>query len=177
VQLPKYAILENERRFLVRPGVVEALPVAARRRIEDRYLDGARMRLRRIVDEGSGQIEFKLCKKYGSADPISEPIVNIYLTAEEHAAFAILPGVDIAKRRLSIEHAGRAFSLDLFEGPLQGLVICEAEAPSRDDVVALQFPPWVGPEVTADAFFSGANLASADPREVRQRVERLLERR
>jgi CYTH domain-containing protein len=135
------------------------------------------MRLRAIADEVTGVREYKLCKKYGSADPISEPIVNIYLTAEEHAAFRILPGVDIAKRRLSVEHAGRAFSLDIFEGPLDGLAICEAEAPSREDVVALQFPPWVGPEVTADAFFSGANLAIADPREVRQRVARLLDGR
>lgn len=174
MQLPKYAIFENERRFLVRPEVAETLAVSARRLIEDRYLAEGRLRLRKVTDEAGGGAEYKLCKKYGSSDPISEPIVNIYLTAQEYAAFAILPGADLAKRRLSVEHAGRLFSLDLFAGALQGLAICEAEAPSRDAALELRFPPWARVEVTADPFFSGAALASANPRDVRRRAAELL---
>lgn len=176
MQLPKYAILENERRFLVRPEVAETLPVAARRLIQDRYLSDGRLRLRKVTDAADGRAEYKLCKKYGSSDPISEPIVNIYLTAEEYAAFAILPGADIAKRRLSVEHAGRAFSLDLFSGSLQGLAICEAEAPTREAALELRFPPWALVEITADPFFSGAALARANPADVRRRAAEMLSR-
>lgn len=172
--LPKYAILENERRFLVRPQVVEGLAVSRRRLIEDRYISGGRLRLRAITDEATGEREFKLCKKYGSTDAVSEPIVNIYLSQAEHAAFAILPGSDIAKRRCSVEYAGRAFGLDLFLGRLEGLAICEAEAATREDIVALGFPPWAAVEITADAFFSGANLAVAAPADVRRRAAEVL---
>ena len=170
MQLPKYAALENERRFLVRPEAAEALAISRRRLIEDRYLSGGRLRLRAITDEESGAREFKLCKKYGSADAVSEPIVNIYLSAAEHAAFAILPGADLAKRRCSVEHAGRTFSLDLFLGPLEGLAICEAEAATREDVLALSFPTWAAVEITADPFFAGGALAVAAPVEVRRRA-------
>lgn len=174
MQLPKYAVLENERRFLVRPQAVEGLAISRRRLIEDRYLSGGRMRLRAITDEASGAREFKLCKKYGSADAVSEPIVNIYLSEAEHAAFAILPGAEVVKRRCSVEYASRAFSLDLFLGRLEGLAICEAEAATREAIVALAFPPWATVEITAEPFFAGGSLAVAAPAEVRRRAARLL---
>jgi hypothetical protein len=154
---PKYALLENERRFLV-----HALPDLAGARvrlIEDRYLDAGRLRLRRVTHFDGHPPEHKLCKKYGSPDPASGPIVNIYLTAEEHAALAVLPGRRLRKRRHTVEHGGGGFSVDVFEGALQGLVICEAEAASPEAIRALRFPPWAGREVTDDPFFSGGHLA------------------
>ena len=174
MQLPKYAALENERRFLVRREVVEALALSRPRLIKDRYLAGGRLRLRTITDQATGAREFKLCKKYGSSDAVSEPIVNIYLSQAEHAAFAILPGVEIAKRRCLVEHAGRGFSLDLFLGDLEGLAMCEAEAATREDILAVAFPPWAAVEITADPFFSGASLAGAAPADVRRKTAQLL---
>lgn len=174
MRLPKYAALENERRFLVRPEAAEGLALMRPRLIRDRYLSGGRLRLRAITDEVGGAREFKLCKKYGSSDAVSEPIVNIYLSEAEHAAFAILPGADVVKRRCAVEHGGRAFGLDLFLGPLEGLAICEAEAATREEILGLVFPPWAVVEVTADPFFSGAALALAAPADVRRRTAQAL---
>ena len=157
--LPKYALLENERRFLVRDA--PDLSGARVRLIEDIYLDAGRLRLRRITHFDGSPPEHKLCKKYRSPDPTSAPIVNIYLTAEEHAALAApLPGRPLSKRRYIVQHGGRAFSLDVFEGALAGLMICEAEAPTPEAIRALAFPPWAGREVTADPFVSGGHLAT-----------------
>jgi hypothetical protein len=156
--MPKYALLENERRFLVlRPP---ALAGTRPRLIEDLYLDAGPLRLRRVTHADGAPTEHKLCKKYGSGDPASGPIVNIYLTAEEHAALAVLPGKPLRKRRHTLEHGGRPFSVDVFEGPLAGLVMCEAEAATPDAVRALAFPPWATREVTDDPFFSGGHLAT-----------------
>ncbi len=55
MKLPKYAVLENERRFLVAPGVAADLAISARRLIRDRYIDGGRLRLRSVTDEVSGE--------------------------------------------------------------------------------------------------------------------------
>jgi CYTH domain-containing protein len=156
--LPKYALLENERRFLVLRA--PDLAGARVRLIEDRYLDAGRLRLRRITHFDGHAPEHKLCKKYGSADPASEPIVNIYLTPEEHAAFAALPGRPLRKRRYTARHDGRAFSVDVFEAALAGLVMCEAEAATPEAIRALAFPPWAAREVTGDSFFSGGHLAT-----------------
>ena len=166
--IPKYALLENERRFLV--AAAPDLAASRVRRIEDRYLDGGCLRLRRITHFDGRPPEFKLCKKYGSADPASGPIVNIYLTAEEHAALAALPGRPLAKRRHTVEHGGRGFSVDVFDGALAGLILCEAEAPSPEAIRALAFPPWASREVTDDPFFTGGHLAGVTAAELAARL-------
>jgi len=169
MNIPKYARLENERRFWVAaPPDLSATPV---RLIEDLYLDDSRLRLRAITHAGGAAPEFKLCKKYGSDDPASGPIVNIYLTADEHAMLASLPGHALRKRRHTLAHDGRAFSLDVFEGPLAGLVLSEAEAQSARAIGALVFPPWATREVTADPFFTGAELARATAAELKSRLD------
>jgi CYTH domain-containing protein len=154
MDLPKYAAFEHERRFLVDPACAPALGSLAFRRIEDRYLDGTRLRLRAVTDSATGKREFKFCKKYGSDDPVSGPVTNLYLDAPEHAALALLPAALIVKRRYGVDAVG----LDVFEGELAGLMLCEAEAATREAALSLAFPPWVDREVTDDPFFRGGSL-------------------
>jgi hypothetical protein len=156
--IPKYALLENERRFLV--GAPPDLAGLRVRLIEDLYLDAGRLRLRRVTHFDGQPPEHKLCKKYGAQGGVSEPITNLYLTAGEYAALAaVLPGRPLRKRRHTVMHEGKGFSVDVFEGALAGLVMCETEAATPEAIRALHFPPWVMREVTDDAFFGGANLA------------------
>lgn len=147
---PKYAKLENERRFLVLN--MPPLAGAPSRLIEDLYLEGGRLRLRRIT--AGETVQWKLCKKYGGDDPVSAPVTNLYLSEAEYAALAGLPGSRLRKRRYSID----GFSLDVFEGPLTGLMLAEVEAESRAAVLALIPPTWSAAEVTAEPFFTGGNL-------------------
>jgi CYTH domain-containing protein len=155
---PKYSLLENERRFLV--IAPPNLTGARVRLIEDRYLSCGRLRLRRITHFDGHLPEFKLCKKYGSDDPFSEPITNIYLSEAEHAALSALAAHPLRKRRHTVRWGERGFSVDVFEGPLTGLVTCEAEAESPEAIRARAFPPWAAREVTTDPRFSGAHLAT-----------------
>lgn len=152
--LPKYALWEIERRFLVDPAKVPVLDPASERRIEDLYLDGGRLRLRAITWNANGRREFKLCKKYERDDPLQAPITNLYLTAEEHAALAHLPGARLEKRRFSLP----PFGVDLFA---DGLVMAEVEAESRAAVLAIDAPAWATREVTDDPTYSGWSLARA----------------
>ena len=170
MDIPKYARLENERRFWVAaPPDLSTAPV---RLIEDLYLTHSRLRLR-AISRFDGAPEFKLCKKYGSDDPASGPVVNIYLSADEHAMFAGLPGHALRKRRYLVSDAARAFCVDVFEGAMTGLVLCEAEAESVDAVRALTFPAWATREVTDDAFFTGGNLAGLTAAALKARLDAL----
>ena len=169
--LPKYAKLENERRFWV--AAPPDLSGARVRLIEDLYLADSRLRLRAITHFDSAEPEFKLCKKYGSDDPTSGPIVNIYLSPAEHTMLATLPGRPLRKRRYTVNHNGRGFSVDLFEGALAGLVMCEAEADSAEAIRAVAFPPWAAREVTDDAFFSGGALCRLTAAELKARLDAL----
>lgn len=153
--LPKYARLEHERRFLVSdPPDLSGAPV---RVIEDLYIDGGRLRLRAVSDLAGGERVYKLCKKYGAPAGEAEPITNLYLTAEEHATLARLPGARLRKRRYAVD----GVSLDVFEGALDGLMIAEAEAQSAEAIAARVFPAWCGREITGETRYSGAVLALA----------------
>ena len=168
--LPKYAKLENERRFLVDAARLPDLAGLPFRRIEDRYLIGTRLRLRSMTDSATGARELKFCKKYPGDDPVSGPITNLYLGEAEHAVLAALPARVISKRRHRLDHDGRPFGVDVFEGELVGLVLCEAEAESREAILALTFPPWAAREVTADPFFTGGNLSTITAGELARRL-------
>lgn len=84
---------------------------------------------------------------------------------------AVLPGWPLRKRRYTVGHEGRNFSVDVFEGPLAGLVVCEAEDQSPEAIRRRVFPPWASREITADPFFSGANLARLTAGELKARLD------
>jgi CYTH domain-containing protein len=50
------------------------------------------------------------------------------------------------------------FSIDVFEGELEGLVLCETEAESLEDLMSAEQPTFVSHEVTEDSFFQGGSL-------------------
>lgn len=171
MQVPKYAALEIERRFLVLD--CPDLSHAHVRLIEDTYLSDTRMRLRAITHFDGAATEFKLCKKYPSEDALVGPTTNIYLSAAEHAALAILPGRVVRKRRHRMPVGDWTFSIDVFDGRLSGLILSEIEAASVEDVRAVDLPAWVSCEVTNDPFFTGGSLSQTTANDLRRRLETL----
>lgn len=155
---PKYTRLEHERRFLVDPAFASALAPRRGWLIEDRYFAFGPLRLRRITDETSGAQTFKLAKKFPATSPYTRPLVNIYLSAAEHAAFLPLDGIELRKRRIHVDEQGHRFGVDFFLGPLAGLVLGEVETETLAALHALRAPTWAPIEVTADPFFAGGAL-------------------
>ena len=154
---PRYAAFEHERRFLVDAGRCPALDPEHAVLIEDRYLEDGRLRLRALTDAAGGRV-FKLCKKYAADDPISAPIVNLYLDAAEHALLARLPGRRVRTRR----PRGEGVAVDVVAGALAGLVLAEIDRPARAEVLAAAIPGWAVREVTGEAAFTGGELSRLD---------------
>jgi hypothetical protein len=65
--------------------------------IEDRYLDGTRMRLRRMSRPELNETKWKLTKKYECEDPSARPIVSSYLTESEYRVLAA-PSISMSLR-------------------------------------------------------------------------------
>jgi len=156
VKLPKYAHWVAERRFLVDPANLPELDASDARVIEDLYIEGGRLRLRRITLP-NGEQEFKLAKKYAPDNPLIGPMTNLYLDAEEYAVVSGLPGAKVVKRR----HKIGAFTVDVFEAPFEGLVTAECEATNRMAAMAFDIPSWCVREVTNDVAYTGWKLAQA----------------
>jgi CYTH domain-containing protein len=161
----KYARFEFERRFLV-----DYLPDTIARgrgwRITDRYIDNTHLRLRRMEPIGDGEAAYKLGQKHVPNPPdfARMRITNIYLQADEYHVFARLPAHELRKHRHLLEADGRTYSIDIFDGPLAGLVLAETGfTTSQDMIVRVHLPPWIAREVSDDVRFTGGTLAALTP--------------
>lgn len=153
---PKYSIVERERRFLVDPALAPALDAATARLIEDRYLPGTGLRLRRVTAP-DGSVVYKLGKKYPGAGLSSRPMTNIYLDSTEFDGLAALPAAMLVKRRHDV---GGGFAIDVFEGALAGLMLAEISADDDAELAAIVIPSWCIVEVTEDVAYAGGTLAT-----------------
>ena len=155
----KYTRIEYERRFLVSPqedwrSVIEPYS----KPFEDKYLRHGRLRLRRLTDSDTGRQLIKLTKKSASDSPYFQTISRILLSPGEYALLSTLEGDRIEKIRHYHTHRGRVFSIDVFAGELDGLILCETEAEGLEELMSIEPPSFARPEVTEDPFFTGGNL-------------------
>jgi len=151
----KYARVERERRFLLAsPPPVSAITDS--RRITDRYLQGTRLRLRRVDHPTGAASEFKFTQKVPADRPghVQGLITNTYLAAAEYDLLATLPAEVLSKTRLIIP----PLSIDIFDPPLHGLVLADVEFTTDDAAKSFPQPPVAIAEVTDDARFTGGNL-------------------
>lgn len=163
----KYARPERERRFLVQDEVPSG---EAARLVEDRYLDGTRLRLRRVTL--GGQSVHKLTQKVRpvESDPSEVLITNMYLSEDEYSFLSTLPGSVVVKTRAVVTTTTHQFVVDEFHERLQGLRLAEVEVADLDE--SLDLPRWLGDEVTYDNRFSGGHLAMFDEGQVRELLRR-----
>jgi CYTH domain-containing protein len=151
----KYARAEIERRWLVDLSSVGTLEGVPSKIIEDRYVVGTQLRLRKFIGPGA-RIEYKFGKKYGKQSLWSEPIVNLYLEEQEYKLLFNLPARCARKQRYSI--AGG--SLDIYESPNAGMAIFEVEFESEAAASSYSPPAFIIREVTGDPQLSGATLTT-----------------
>ena len=158
----KYTRVEYERRFLVstRPdwrSFVESYS----KTFEDKYLRHARLRLRILTDSDTGRQIIKLTKKFESTSPYFQTISRILLSPGEYELLDKLEGDRLRKTRYYHNYHGRVFSIDSFEGELDGLILCEIEAGGIEELMLAEPPAYAKYEVTEDAFFTGGSLCRA----------------
>lgn len=167
----KYSRIEYARRFTVAPGADwKSFAELYSKRHEDKYLIGTRLRIRILTDLDSGRQLIKLTKKYESDSPYFRQINTILLSPEEYAIFDRLEGKRIEKVRFYHHYKNRTFSIDVFENQLKGLLICETEQETLEDLMFAEPPPYVQAEVTENPFFTGANLSNTTSADLSKKV-------
>lgn len=151
---PKYSHPEIERRWLVEKPDDLRIVGARTRTIEDKYLTGGRLRLRKVSEEGRQPV-FKLCMKYEHLASEPGAVVNIYLTETEYKVLAALPGRTAKKFRYSVEGG----ALDVYQQPDHRLAIFEMEFMSSQAAAAYILPKFLGQEITHHEAYTGFELA------------------
>jgi CYTH domain-containing protein len=164
--------VEEERRFLLSepPTGLATTPFI---RIFDHYLDGTRLRLRRIESPSGEVLGYKFGQKYRGVDQSNHQtmMTNIYLNDIEYRKLSQLGGKLLVKRRFSYQHADLHYSIDIFEGPLDGLILAEIESQLSNVITDLPMPRFAIREVTDEPQFTGRSLAEMTEAEFQEWIK------
>ncbi|WP_061931723.1 CYTH domain-containing protein [Aureimonas sp. AU22] len=147
--------IEIERKFLVVGNAWRAGTVDVRTFRDGLVSQGANGKVRVRID---GQKAWLTVKGARSGISRAEFEYEIPLDDAERL-LADICGPIIEKDRHIVPHEGRTWEIDVFKGPLAGLVWAEVELDHPDQVFAI--PEWVGREVTGNPRFRHANLLNA----------------
>jgi len=146
---------EIERKFLVERLPDPGLP-AAPTSIDQGYLAA-----------GSGGNEVRLRRKSGrfyqtikQGQGLSRLETEVTLSEEQfEALWPHTEGRRVTKHRHEIPYGRHVIELDIFHGPLEGLIVAEVEFDSIEQSEGFEPPAWFGEEVTEDARYQNRNLA------------------
>ena len=121
---------------------------------------GTRLRLRTVREAGLAPVR-KLGQKVrpDQDHPSTAEHTTLYLDDAETAALLVLPADALAKTRTLQHWQGLTVAVDVFAGPLAGLVLAEVDL-GETGLLLAQGPPmaWLA-EVTDDERFTGGHLA------------------
>src|ERR1051325_3936448 len=170
----KYARVERERRYLLRelpPGLKLSDPHT---QITDNYLTGTRLRLRKVRDPRANEWTLKLTQKQAPAPPdFSRTLItNLYLNPYEYEVLSVFEGNELRKNRYPYEHEGRLYSVDVFLGPLRGLVLAETDFDTDEELDSFPAPPFAMLDVTREEPFTGARLVELTAEDLRAELAR-----
>jgi len=94
----------------------------------------------------------------GRGEGISRAEFEYAIPADDaRQLLAMCAGAVIDKTRHRVRHGGHLWEVDVFHGANDGLVVAEVELDAEDEAVEL--PPWVGEEVSADRRYANSSLA------------------
>ncbi len=171
----KYAQIECERRWLL-----ATLPNALENSqdyqlIEDRYISGTPLRLRRMTNADGQVTARKLTQKYQAEDQTAyaTTITNFYLDDASYTLLETLPAQKLVKKRYKLADGRFQFSIDQFMGHLTGLILAEIEQPDVSLLMSVPHPLFALREVTEDVRFTGGALVSLTVEQCKQLLQTL----
>jgi adenylate cyclase len=149
------ASMEIERKFVPRerPAWLDEFPCV---RIEQGYLaiveGDVEVRLRRADDA------IVLTVKRGAGEVRREEEVDLS-EDQFRSLWPLTEDARVRKRRYSVPHEQLTIEVDVFDGPLSGMLIAEVEFDSEPASEAFRPPDWLGDEVTGDGRYANESLA------------------
>ena len=175
-RIGKYACLEVECRYLLSQIPDDLLDSPMGWRITDRYFPNTRLRLRHMQSLAGDEQIYKLTQKYRSEtqNAYETTITNVYLTEAEYNHLEALEAKILKKTRYPYSLPNFSWSIDVFEGRRQGLILAEMEMEKKAGVDNLVLPSFVLKDVTEDPFFTGGSLVTMTDEEFRQGLSQRL---
>lgn len=159
-----YHRTELERRFLLSEMPPDLRVTDFHWVVTDCYLDGQRLRLREMrASDGSEEARFKLGQKHRppNAPAHERQMTTFNLTEQEYLHLRTLVCVDapLVKHRYPYRWNNDDYSIDIFQGALDGLIVADLELDNLADLTGRPQPEWAESDVTESHTYEGASLA------------------
>jgi adenylate cyclase len=145
-------MIEIERKFLINDGAGLRTQLLNGKTIQQGYLFSEHSKSCRVRVKGTKGF---LTLKFGT-DLLSRSEFEYQIPFEE--ACELLTHCDkiLQKTRYEIPAGKHVWEIDVFSGALEGLVLAEIELSDADETI--EFPSWIGAEVTHDPTYLNVNL-------------------
>jgi CYTH domain-containing protein len=161
---------KRERRFLLNafpPGLERNSPHL---QLTDNYITNTRLRLRKIRVPETKERRWLLTQVIHPApEDLSQTIkVNTWLSAQEYEVLSIFEGNETRKNRFAYKHEGREYTVDLYLGPLWGLLIAKTTIELDLTSDPAPMPEFAKVEITNEPLFTGPKLADRTIEEIRK---------
>ncbi len=147
--------MEIERKFVPResPAWLDEFPAVHIRQGYLAIVEGeVEVRLRRTDDATV------LTVKRGAGEVRREEEVELG-EDQFRSLWPLTEGARVEKHRYSVPHEELTIEVDVFEGPLSGMLLAEVEFDSERASEAFRPPEWLGDEVTGDGRYANESLA------------------
>ena len=168
----RYALVERERRYLLRDLPEGMTRTDPHLQITDNYITGTRLRIRKVREPRSNKWTVKFTQKFApDPDDLSRTIItNTYLNALEAEVLSVFDSNEIRKNRYYFDYEGRKFTVDMFLGDLFGLVLAEVSFDTDEELDNYPAPPFALADVTNNRVFSGGVLCELSFADVREEI-------
>ncbi len=119
--------------------------------------EGCKLRVR--LCDGHGTLTFKGRRAGLSREELELPLdqEQAKMLLDHHCGGRIL-----SKTRHLVPHGDLVWEIDVYDAPLEGVVLAEIELPHAEHPVVL--PDWVGAEVSGDPLWRKLNMLEARKR-------------
>lgn len=163
-------MIELEKTYLAK-YIPKGLKGCKSREIIDIYIPkSSRHPVLRIRKKGDN---YEITKKEPVKDDASHQKEDtIKLTAEEFGSLSLLDGKRIHKKRYYYDYKGRTAEVDVFQGPLKGLVLVDVEFSNKEDKDAFEMPDFCLVEITHEEFAAGGMLCGKGYEEIKAELEK-----
>lgn len=145
-------MIEIERKFLINDSDELRAQLVNGNTIQQGYLFSEQTRSCRVRVKGTKGL---LTLKFGS-DILSRSEFEYQIPYEEASELLTHCDKILQKTRFEIPVGKHIWEIDVFGGTLEGLVLAEIELSDADE--AIEFPSWIGEEVTHDPTYLNVNL-------------------
>lgn len=168
----------RRRLFLLNDLPAPLIRASRHLQFHDNYIAGTRLRLRHARFPQTKEVTCLLEQREPlQSGDFSEWRSNIILLNEaEYHAFHPFEGREIRKNRYLFDEQGREFLIDVYIGPLWGLMIARAEFETQDDqdeMTNLVRPEFAVCEVTQNPFFTDEHLVGKNFADVQAEFARI----